>query len=94
MTTRKQIDVFFDELEGSPLLMDGFDEAIIGYSQRGNERLLAVYSYEKMVEVLVSRDRIEYEEAVEYIDFNCVGAWVGDETPIIVMSLSFIEKEN
>ena len=91
MTTRKQIDSFFDELEESRLLMDGFDEAIIGYSQRCNERVLAVYSYEKMVEVLVSRDRIEYEEAVEYIDFNCGGAWVGDGTPIIVMPLLIID---
>ena len=61
------------------------ESAFIGWSRRGNEPLLAVYSYEKMLDVCVERDGMEFEEAVEYVDFNCVGAWMGERTPIIVM---------
>ena len=67
--------------------MDGFDEACIGLSQRINEPMLAVYSYEKMVDLLVKRDGMDAEEAMEFIDFNCVGAWIGERTPIIVMPI-------
>ena len=69
---------------------DGFDEALIGFSQRMNEPMLAVYSYEKMVRVLMDNDDLSYDDAVEYVDFNVVGAWVGEQTPVIVMPIESI----
>ena len=86
--TRKEIEAAFEEMdEPEVLLIDGFDEAFLGYSQRINEPCLAVYSWSLMVDVLVERDGMVAEEAAEYVDFNCVGAWVGDRTPIIVMPI-------
>ena len=87
--TREQINEQLIEMEESTLLMDGFEEAFIGFSRRINDPLLAVYSWEKMVNVLMERDGMTYDDATEYIDFNCIGAWVGDQTPIIVMPLSW-----
>jgi hypothetical protein len=75
------------DLEEDILLMDGFDDAIIGYSQRINDPTLAVYSWELMVKILMERDGMSDEEAMEYIDYNCLGAWVGERTPIIVLPL-------
>jgi hypothetical protein len=75
------------DLEEDILLMDGFDDAIIGYSQRINDPTLAVYSWELMVKILMERDGMSDEEAMDYIDFNCLGAWVGERTPIIVLPL-------
>jgi hypothetical protein len=86
-TTREELTEHFKEIDEDTLLMDGFDDACIGYSQRINEPVLAVYSYEKMVEVLMTRDGMDDEEAMEFIEFNCVGAWIGERTPIIVRSL-------
>ena len=89
MTTREKISKLFEEMDESVLLMDGFEEAFIGYSQRINEPVLAVYSYEKMLGVLVRRDDMDYDEATEYINYNCLGAWVGEKTTIIVMDSDF-----
>ncbi len=75
------------ELEEDILVMDGFDDAIIGYSQRINDPTLAVYSWELMVKILMERDGMSDEEAMEYIEYNCLGAWVGERTPIIVLPL-------
>jgi hypothetical protein len=85
--SRSQIDEALQEMGESALLIDGFDEAFIGYSQRINEPILAVYSYDKLIKVCMERDGMEYEEAMEYVDYNVVGAWVGEQTPIIVMPL-------
>ena len=82
---RERINEILLQQDENALLMDGFDEALIGFSQRINEPLLAVYSYEKMVEVLMEREGMDDETAMEYIDFNCVGAYMGETTPIIVM---------
>ena len=84
---REQIDRHLKNISESALLMDGFDEACIGFSQRINEPMLAVYSYLKMVDTLIERDEMDYEEATEYIDYNCLGAWIGKQTPIIVMPI-------
>ena len=84
---RERINEILLQQDENALLMDGFDEALIGFSQRINEPLLAVYSYSKMMNSLMERDGMTDEEAMEYIDYNCVGAWVGEQTPIIVMPL-------
>lgn len=66
---------------------DGFDSAIIGTSNIwvGNERVdVLVYDCEKMVEQLIIRDGMSVEEAVEYIDFNIEGAYIGKDTPVLV----------
>ena len=64
--------------------VDGFDEAIIGIAQRcGSEDVLA-YDAEKCVEILVEKDDMTQEEAMDYFLFNVSGAYVGEGTPIFV----------
>tara|TARA_R100000353_G_scaffold7127_2_gene9058 strand:+ start:725 stop:964 length:240 start_codon:yes stop_codon:yes gene_type:complete len=77
------------------LKWNGFDSAVIGVGERNNTDSMIVYDYNKMVNVLMTRDGMTYEEAGEYIDFNIVGSWIGDTTPIIVnkKSMKQIEEE-
>jgi hypothetical protein len=86
---RSDIQEYLESRGETVLLCDGFDEAFIGLSQRINEPLLAVYSYDKMIDVLVKRDGMEHEDAIDYLDFNVLGAWVGEQTPIIVTSMFY-----
>lgn len=85
--TREQIELSLSEHDESILLMDGFDSAFLGTTKRINQPTLAVYSWEKMIDVLICRDGMELDEAIEFIDYNCLGAWVGELTPLIVMPL-------
>jgi hypothetical protein len=65
--------------------MDGFDEAIVGTATMiGHSSPSVCYDYQKMVNVLVSRDGMTEEEAEEYIGFNCLGAYIGEEAPIVL----------
>jgi hypothetical protein len=64
------------------LFADGFDDALVGVARRCGQPTLAVYDYERGVDVLMRRDGMDYEEAVEWMEFNVVGAWVGEHTPI------------
>ena len=67
----------------SALFADGFEKALIGLGYQFNTQL-AVYDWDKCVEILVDRDKISREEAVEWMDFNVTGAWVGRSTPVFV----------
>lgn len=66
-------------LNPEAVLWDNLDEAIIGTDEA---KYRAVYSYEKIIEIL-SKD-MSVEDAVEYYEFNVLGAYVGEFTPIIV----------
>lgn len=87
--TREDIQKYLEDIGEQALLMDGFEHAIIGFSQRINEPLLAVYNHDLMIQTLMKRDNMTYDEADEYIEFNCIGAWVGEQTPIIVKPINF-----
>lgn len=64
------------------LFADGFDDALVGIARRCGQPDLAIYDYELGVKVLMDRDGMSEEEAIEYMEFNVVGAWVGPNTPI------------
>lgn len=62
---------------------DGFEDAFIGYGVRFKS-MVAVYDGTKRIDILVERDGMTHEEAVEFMDFNVTGAYVGDYTPIFL----------
>jgi hypothetical protein len=64
------------------LLADGFDMALVGISCGIEPR--AVYDINKMKRILQDRDGMTEEEAVEFLDFNVICAYVGPKTPIII----------
>ena len=63
------------------MLADGFDDALIG-ADYGQNR--AVYSIELMLQILMERDGMSLDEAIEYFDFNIGCAYVGELTPLYV----------
>jgi hypothetical protein len=71
--TRDQIA----EANPDSILWDGCDEALIGYTPNGE----AVYSIEKLWGVFIGHGMTE-EEAIEWVDYNIIGAHVGEYTPI------------
>jgi len=67
------------------LVADGFDSCIVGRTcQQPGRPPLVVYDYERCVTLLVCRDKMTFEEAVEYMEYNVVGAWVGANTPVFI----------
>ena len=66
------------------LTADGFDDAIMGIGERCGQPTLVAYDRAKCIQILIDRDGMDYEEAVEFFEFNTVGAWVGENTPIFI----------
>jgi len=85
MKISEYLEAMLDEeaLEGL-LTADGFDDALIGIGERINLDSVAVYDVDKCIDILMSRDGMSREEAVEFFDFNVKGSWVGEKTPIWV----------
>ena len=75
-----------EEINPEALLCDGFDEAIIGMAERINLGPVVAYDVDKMLEIMVKRDGMTYEEAMEYFDYNILGAWMGENTPVYIQT--------
>jgi|TARA_R110001592_G_scaffold130031_2_gene342996 hypothetical protein len=60
------------------MLVDGHDNALAGWSTDGK----AIYRVYDIVATLMERDGMTYEEAMEFFDFNILGSYVGEYTPI------------
>ena len=63
------------------------DKAILGTTltyQTGERVPTFVYSGEEIVSVLMIRDGMTRDEALEFIDFNIDSAYIGKDTPLLV----------
>jgi hypothetical protein len=89
------------EINPEALLLDGFDEAIIGMAERINLGPIIAYDVEKIIEILANNMEVEEDDLVDdqsieelkismaydYFDFNIQGAWMGENTPIFISKL-------
>lgn len=85
MKRLEEIKEYIVEHDGENVIVfedPSFCKAFIGLSEDGR----AVYDYEKMVESLMEEDGMEYEDAVEFIDYNTIRAlpYIGERAPIIL----------
>lgn len=69
------------EIDEEILFADGFEDALLGTVVQFNRGPVALYDWDKCVKILMNRDDMTYEEAVEWMDFNVTGAWLGEQTP-------------
>ena len=78
--------------EVTMLKADGFDAAILGIGSRCGKPDILIYDYNKCCDILMERDDMTREEAIEFMDHNVVGAWVGETTPIFVHEIPSDQK--
>ena len=72
--------------------IDGFDEAALGVASRCGMDIL-VYDYNKIVEILEKRDGMNYQDASDYINYNIIGAYMGEATPMVLTPFQIEENE-
>ena len=75
-------------------IWDGYDDCIIGVGTRCGMTDVFIYDKHKMITKLVRRDDMTYDEALEFIDFNIAGAFIGEDTPILVDRMTRAEIKN
>jgi len=76
--------LFIDGFDGDT---DGYNEALIGHGSRCGMNDVAVYSGAEILDILINKYEMSSEEAYEWFEYNIAGAYVGENTPIIVHDL-------
>jgi hypothetical protein len=82
-TSREELaEQFGDDI----LLMDGFDDCVVGVVEQFGRPPIVCYDREKVIRKMVA-DGMTYEEAEEFFEYNQIGAWVGDRTPCFLTQI-------
>ena len=87
-------------VDSEAIFYDGFDDAIIGVADRFGMPTVVAYDKAKVIDCLMKtfdvtldEDEIaegitienkKYEMAIEWFDYNTIGAWLGDYTPVFI----------
>ena len=71
-----------NELAEGAILLDGFNDCIVGITEEfGNEPRI-LYSRDKMITKLM--EDMSEEDAYEYYSFNILGGYFGERNPIFL----------
>lgn len=81
------IEAYCFEDEDTFLFMDGFDEAIVGVMEAFGSEYRVCYDKNKVLAILMN-DGMSYEEAVEWYEYNIIGAYVGEKTPVFLENVN------
>lgn len=65
------------------LFMPGLEAAFVGLGTQFSN-MVAIYDRDKIIDILMTQDRMSADDAEEWIDFNIEGAWVGPNTPVLL----------
>tara|TARA_R100000234_G_C5001845_1_gene180669 strand:+ start:2883 stop:3203 length:321 start_codon:yes stop_codon:yes gene_type:complete len=95
MNLNERLEKFLKPTEEDVMLYDDYEDAFIGLGYQQYNGPIAIYDASKCIEILTNNfmddpDCNDWEDAnemaVEYFDYNSVGAWYGDKTPIFIMA--------
>ena len=81
-----------DELTYLGCNPEQYEDAIIGVAHRFGAEPIVAYDYVKVLDLLGERfkeagSEDPHMDALEWFDFNIIGSWVGDKTPIFIQTL-------
>ena len=71
-----------DELAEGAMLVTSYDDCIVGIGHRIGLPPLVVYDKAKIITKLIENDQMNPDEAEEYFNYNILGSYVGEATPI------------
>jgi hypothetical protein len=67
-------------------LADGFEDAFAGVVYGKGRLPVVCYFRDRCISVLMDRDGMSNEEAEEFFSFNVDDAYVGESTPVFLVS--------
>lgn len=70
------------EFAEGAIILDGLDDAIIGIAEEFGNGYRIVYSKSKIFSILMNRDGMTEEEAIEFYEYNILGLYASPQNAI------------
>jgi len=75
-----------NEYAEGAILLDGLDDAIIGITEEFGKDSRILYSKSKILYILCKRDGMHISEAEEFYNFNILGLYAGEQSPVFLIT--------
>jgi len=76
-------------------LANGFEDAFVGTTISAfGRKQVAIYDYDKCILILMHDNHMTEDDAIEYFDYNVIGSWVGEDTPIYINQHTILNIED
>ena len=78
-------DELMEQYEGA-ILFTGFEEALVGFGYQ-HSNPVAIYDRQRCIEILMEDllpEETAEEDAWDHFNFNVIGSYVGESTPIFI----------
>jgi len=82
--TRNDIERYCEECDTKVAFMDGYDDCIEGLVERFGMEPVVCYDKAKIIAKLI-RGGMSEEDALEWFNYNQIGAWIGNMTPCFII---------
>lgn len=83
MDKQELIDIYGEGLT----FYDGYDDCIEGVCLQFGRDPVICYNKNKIIDLFI-KDGMTYEEAIEYFEYNVLGAYVGETTPAFIETMA------
>jgi len=83
MDVGKYLEEYYPEDEDL-IIFNGLDDAFLGVVYSFDMDARTCYDKEKIITILMDRDCMTYDEAIEFFEFNIAGLYAGERTPFIL----------
>lgn len=83
-TRKEKPDLFAGYDENELLIMNGYDDCIIGIVEQFGRPQIVCYDQALVIKKL-QKDGMTYEEAVEFWSYNQLGAYVSEANPCFLI---------
>ena len=81
MSNSKRVYQRLEDINKEAVIAEGFEDAYLGYARRSDKPTIAVYDYERCVEILMETEEWDRDKAVKFMENGVVATWLGDSTP-------------
>ena len=71
--------------------MDGFNDCILGLCHEFGRPAVIAYDLQKVLRKMMGEGMTE-SEAIEFFEFNQLGAWLGPMTPVFIDTAVTLEE--
>ena len=78
-----------------PKKIGGYDDAVIGHMTLDNGQVVILYDQDELIASIMRQQDLDYDEALEHLDFNIIGSLGHAEEgwPLIMTSATLEEIE-
>lgn len=74
----------FEELSDGAVMLDGLERAIIGIVEEFGNGPRILYSKDKIIEILMDRDGMDEQDAIEFYEYNILGLHAGKQNAVFL----------